>query len=84
MQPITPIPKVAPPAPPPTAADPKVNPVPESAYTGGLWRNLKDGMVYALALHAEDNYFRTHSLKNSHFSWQGSAEEFKQQFERAS
>lgn len=39
------------------------------------------GEQFALAIHDEDLYGKTHSLKNSLHFWQGTAEEFRTNFD---
>jgi hypothetical protein len=62
--------------------DPRCNPVPDSKFCGGLWRDTETGETFALAVHEENGYFRTHTCKNSAHYWEGTEGEFKQKFER--
>lgn len=62
--------------------DPRCNPPADEDFTHGLWRNVDDGMPYALCVHEPDNYFRTHSLRNSAYFWQGTESEFRQKFSK--
>jgi hypothetical protein len=57
-------------------------PPPDSAFTKGTYKCLKDGKKYALAVHEEDGYGNTHSLKNSSSLWQGDKQSFKENFEK--
>ncbi len=49
-------------------------------FTDGIF--TMDGEDYALCIHRADGAGRTHSLKNSVHSWQGTREEFNAKFER--
>lgn len=52
-------------------------------FTGGIFRDRASGEEYALAIHPPDDYFRTHSLKNTAHFCQMTEEEFRQRFDRA-
>lgn len=58
-------------------------PPPADEAFSGSYKRDSDGLVYALAVHEPDTYGRTHTAKNSAFFWQGTKEEFRQQFEKA-
>lgn len=59
--------------------------VPYAASDGEQkWRGtLHPGEVFALCIHPEDNYQRTHSLKNTVHFWQGKESDFVLNFEKA-
>ena len=63
--------------------DPRANPPAPEAYTGGTWIERATGLPYVLAVHEPDNFFRTHSLKNSAYFWQGDKAEFEAKFVKA-
>ena len=50
-------------------------------FTDGIFS--LDGEDYALCIHTADGYGRTHSLKNSVHTWQGTEVEFNATFKRA-
>ncbi len=52
-------------------------------FTEGVFVNQKDGNPYALCIHEADGYGRTHSLKNSTHTWQGTEVEFNASFKKA-
>lgn len=56
--------------------DPRANMPPPEAFTGGIWIHRETGQPYVLAVHDPDVYFRTHTLKNSAYTWQGNEAEF--------
>ena len=54
----------------------------DEKYTDGIFLKRSDGEKYALCIHEEDNYGRTHSLKNTAHFWQGTKEQFQEHFEK--
>lgn len=50
----------------------------DEEFTDGIFE--KDGEPFALCIHRADGYGRTHSLKNSIHTWQGTKEEFNAAF----
>lgn len=62
------------------------NPPTDDDFAGGIFKKIEgdfSGESFALAIHEQDCYGRTHSLKNTLHFWQGSALEFKTQFDKA-
>ena len=55
----------------------------DDKYTKGFFKCKEDGELYALAIHEADDYFRTHSLKNSIHFRQDTEAEFRLLFDRA-
>ncbi len=78
-------------------AIPKVEPKPipdevspelpkDEDYTHGLFVKLTGqdaGEQFAVAVHPEDSYGRTHTAKNSLHFWQGNAAQFREHFDKA-
>lgn len=52
-------------------------------FTRGNFKDKETGEVFALAIHEPDDYFRTHSLKNSAHFFQCTESEFRLRFDRA-
>ena len=52
-------------------------------FTGGTFKNRETGELFALAVHEPDDYFRTHSLKNTVHFQQCTESEFRLQFDKA-
>lgn len=50
-------------------------------YTHGLFKKRSDGLVYALCVHAPNSYEKTHTAKNTAFTWQGDDDEFRLEFD---
>lgn len=54
-------------------------PVPsDDKFTDGIY--YLDGVPFALCVHENDGYGRTHTLKNSASLWEGTAEQFNATF----
>jgi hypothetical protein len=75
----SPIPQVELAVNPETGIDAGASPKDED-FTDGIFE--MDGEKYALCIHDEDHYGRTHSCKNSVHFWQGSKEEFNASFNK--
>lgn len=54
----------------------------EEKFTDGVFIHADQQEKYALAIHEPDAYGRTHSLKNTIHSWQGTKEEFNRVFNK--
>lgn len=52
-------------------------------FTRGKFKDKETGEIFALAVHEPDDYFRTHSLKNSAHFFQCTESEFRLRFDRA-
>lgn len=74
----SPIPQVKPPE--PSGADSEFPFPKDEEFTGGLYVNKFDKLEYALCIHPANRYGKTHTLKNSHFVWTGTEEEFNGEF----
>lgn len=48
----------------------------------GEYKNLRDGQTYGLKIDPEARGGKTHLAKCHHFSWDGTPEEFRLQFEK--
>jgi len=55
----------------------------DDRFTDGLYRDNRDGIIYALCVHEPDAYFRTHTLKNSAYTLDCMEAEFRQNFTKA-
>lgn len=55
----------------------------DSEYNKGIYRHRESGDKYALAIRKPNIYSRTHFLKNTAYSWEGTADEFNLTFEKA-
>lgn len=72
------IPQVKPPE--PTGADMEFPFPKDEDFSHGLYVQKADKLEYALCVHEPNRYGRTHTLKNSHFVWEGTEEEFNAEF----
>ena len=71
---------------PVVTVEPDKNEVPfkqvdDSEYKGS-YKNLRDGLIYALAIQPGCSYEKPYKAKNSARFWEGTAEQFRQEFEK--